>query len=195
MALYSIESEQFLGMSHHGAVTVNGESAVELSDEEVDILVNLIQENESTDVEELDLKNLYPAIYEKLREAYYNMAYDAEEMHWLWEGYYNHYYEYDDEELMAYCEKELDFSYEFKPEEYFDEDDLEDYKENPESYEDEIYDLKYEAFSEWLSDYVSGLSDDEARDFFYDHMNADLNMEGVEYSVRIPQAIINKAQQ
>ena len=195
MALYSIESEQFLGMSHHGAVTVNGESAVELSDEEVDILVNLIQENESTDVEELDLKNLYPAIYEKLREAYYNMAYDAEEMHWLWEGYYNHYYEYDDEELMAYCEKELDFSYEFKPEEYFDEDDLEDYKENPESYEDEIYDLKYEAFSEWLSDYVSGLSDDEARDFFYDHMNADLNMEGVKNSVRIPQAIINKAQQ
>ena len=34
MALYSIESEQCLGMSHHGAVTVNGESAVELSDEE-----------------------------------------------------------------------------------------------------------------------------------------------------------------
>ena len=195
MALYSIESEQFLGMSHSGGVIVNGESAVELSDEEVDILVKLIQENESTDVEELDLKNLYPAIYEKLREAYYNMAYNAEEMHWLWEGYHNGYYEYDTDELMAYCEKELDFSYEFKPEEYFDEDDLEDYKENPESYEDEIYDLKCEAFSEWLSDYVSGLSDDEARDFFYDHMNADLNMEGVEYSVRIPQAIINKAQQ
>ena len=36
MALYSIESEQCLGMSHHGAVTVNGASAVELSDEEVD---------------------------------------------------------------------------------------------------------------------------------------------------------------
>jgi hypothetical protein len=35
MALYSIESEQCLGMSHHGAVTVNGESAVELSDQEV----------------------------------------------------------------------------------------------------------------------------------------------------------------
>ena len=43
MALYSIESEQCLGMSHSGAVTVNGESAVELSDEEVDILVKLIK--------------------------------------------------------------------------------------------------------------------------------------------------------
>ena len=53
MALYSIESEQCLGMSHSGAVTVNGESAVELSDEEVDILVKLIKEKDSTDVKEL----------------------------------------------------------------------------------------------------------------------------------------------
>lgn len=194
MALYSIESEQCLGMSHSGAVTVNGESAVELSDEEVDVLVKLIKEKDSTNAKELDLEHLHPDIYEKLREAYYNMAYDAEEMHWLWEGYYNGYFEYDDEELMAYCEKELDFSFEFKPEEYFDEDDLEYYKEDPESYEDEIYDVKYEAFQKWLSDYVSGLSDDEARDFFYNHMNADLNLDDIDYTVEIPQAIIAKAQ-
>ena len=195
MALYSIESEQCLGMSHSGAVTVNGESAVELSDEEVDILVKLIKEKDSTDVKDLDLEHLYPDIYEKLREAYYQMAYDAEEIHWLWEGYYNGYFEYDDDELMAYCEKELDFSFEFKPEEYFDEDDLEYYKEDPESYEDEIYDVKCEAFQEWLSDYVSGLSDDEARDFFYNHMDADLNLDDIDYTVEIPQAIIAKAKQ
>lgn len=196
MALYSIESEQFLGMSHSGGVTVNGESAVELSDEEVDILVKLIQENESTDVEDLDLKNLYPAIYEKLREAYYNMAYDAEEMHWLWEGYDNGYYEYDIDKLMAYCEKNLDYSFEFNPEEYFEfEDEIEDYKEDPESFEDEIYDVKCQNFQEWLDGYVNGLSDDEARDFFYNHMNAGLDMDNIEYTVEIPQAIINKAQQ
>ena len=195
MALYSIESEQCLGMSHSGAVTVNGESAVELSDEEVDILVKLIKEKESTDVKELDLETLHPDIYEKLREAYYDMAYRAEEMHWLWEGYENGYFEYDDDKLMAYCEKELGFSFEFKPEEYFDEDDLEYYKEDPESYEDEIYDMKYEAFQKWLSDYVSGLSDDEARDFFYNHMDADLNLDDIDYTVEIPQAIIAKAQQ
>ena len=195
MALYSIESEQCLGMSHSGAVTVNGESAVELSDEEVDILVKLIKEKDSTDVKELDLEHLHPDIYEKLREAYYKMAYDAEEMHWLWEGYYNGYFEYDFDELMAYCEKELDFSFEFKPEEYFDEDDLKYYKEDPESYEDEINELKGEAFSEWLSDYVSGLSDDEARDFFYNHMNADLNLDDIDYTVEIPEAIIAKARQ
>lgn len=195
MALYSIESEQCLGMSHHGAVTVNGESAVELSDEEVDILVKLIKEKGTTDVEELDLENLYPDIYEKLDDAYRDMAYNAEEMHWLWEGYNNGYYEYDVYELMDYCEKNLGFSYEFKPEEYFDEDDLEYYKEDPESYEDEIEETKSEAFSEWLDDYVSGLDDDEARDFFYEHMDADLNMDDVEYTVEIPQAIINKAKE
>ena len=146
-------------------------------------------------MKELDLEHLHPDIYEKLREAYYKMAYDAEEMHWLWEGYYNGYFEYDFDELMAYCEKELDFSFEFKPEEYFDEDDLKYYKEDPESYEDEINELKGEAFSEWLSDYVSGLSDDEARDFFYNHMNADLNLDDIDYTVEIPQAIIAKARQ
>lgn len=40
MALYSIESEHCLGISHSGAVTVNGESAVELSDEAQDFLYN-----------------------------------------------------------------------------------------------------------------------------------------------------------
>ena len=89
----------------------------------------------------------------------------------------------------------INILFEFDPEEYFDsESDIEDYKEDPESYEDEINDLKYEAFSEWLSDYVEGLSDDEARDFFYHHMGVDLNMDGVEYTVGIPEAIIAKAQ-
>ena len=195
MALYSIESEQSLGISHSGEVTVNGESTVELSDEEVDILVKLIKENDSTDVEELDLEDLYPDIYSKLDEAYHDMAYKAEEIHWLREGYDNHYFEYDEDKLMDYCEKNLGFSFEFKPEEYFDEDELEDYKESPDSYEDEIYEEKNRVFSKWLDDYVNSLSDEEARSFFYDHMDADLNMDDVNYTVEIPAAIIKKAQE
>ena len=195
MALYSIESEQSLGISHSGEVTVNGESTVELSDEEVDILVKLIKENDSTDVEELDLEDLYPDIYSKLDEAYHDMAYKAEEIHWLREGYDNHYFEYDEDKLMDYCEKNLGFSFEFKPEEYFDEDELEDYKESPDSYEDEIYEEKNRVFSKWLDDYVNSLSDEEARSFFYDHMDADLNMDDVDYTVEIPAAIIKKAQE
>ena len=113
MALYSIESEQCLGMAHFGgAVVVNGESAVELSDEEVNILVQLIKEKDSTDVDELDIATSHPDLYEKLDDAYRQMAYDAEELHWLWEGYHNGYFEYDTDKLMNYCEKELGFKFE-----------------------------------------------------------------------------------
>ena len=195
MALYSIESEQCLGMAHFGgAVTVNGESAVGLTDEEVDILVKLIKENDTTDVEELDLEKLYPAIYEKLRDAYYKMAYDAEEMHWLREGYDNGYFEYDEEKLMNYCERELDFKFVYDIKKYYldDPEDLEE-GEEPDIDEDQIEEDKYEAFSEWLDDYVNGLPDKEAKSFFYNHMNADLDMDNVKYSVEIPAAIIKKA--
>ena len=196
MALYSIESEQCLGMSHHGAVTVNGESAVELTDEEVDILVKLIQEKNSTDVGDLDLETLHPDIYKKLDEAYSDMAYRAEEIHWLWEGYNNGYFEYDSEKLMDYCEKELGFEFEYDVKDYYldDPEDLEE-GEEPEIDEDMLEEDKSDAFSEWLDDYLSDLSDDEARDFFYNHMDADLNMDGVEYTVGIPEAIIAKAKQ
>ena len=196
MALYSIESEQCLGMSHHGAVTVNGESAVELSDEEVDILVKLIKEKNSTDVGDLDLETLHPDIYKKLDEAYSDMAYRAEEIHWLWEGYNNGYFEYDSEKLMDYCEKELGFEFEYDVKDYYldDPEDLEE-GEEPEIDEDMLEEDKWNAFSEWLDDYLSDLSDDEARDFFYNHMDADLNMDGVEYTVGIPEAIIAKAKQ
>ena len=186
MALYSIESEQFLGMSHSGAVTVHGESAVELSDEEVDILVKLIKEKGTTDVEELDLEHLHPAIYNKLDEAYYDMAYKAEEIHWLWEGYYGSYFEYDEDKLKEYCKANCGFSYVFNKEEngYDEDEEVDEYM---------IEDAENEAFSEWLDEYVEGLSDDEVRDFFYNHMDADLDMDNVEYTVEIPQAIINKA--
>ena len=197
MALYSIESEQCLGMAHFGgAVTVNGESAVELSDEEVNILVQLIKEKGTTDVDELDIATSHPALYEKLDNAYREMAYDAEELHWLWEGYNNGYFEYDSDELMNYCERELGFKFEYDEKDYYldDPEDLEE-GEEPDIDEDQIEEDKNDAFSEWLDDYLSDLSDDEACDFFYNHMNADLNMDGVEYTVGIPEAIVAKAKQ
>jgi hypothetical protein len=194
MSLYSIESEKVLGMSHTGEVTVDGESAVELSDDEVDILVRLIRENGTTDVEELDLENLYPSIFYKLDSAYHDMESHAEEMHWLWEGYESHYFDYDEDELIAYCKKNLGFTFEFKPEEHLDAYDLEEYQEDPEAFEDTISDLESEAFAEWLDDYVHSLSDDQLCSFFYEHMNCDLSMDPVSYTVEIPPAIIKMAE-
>lgn len=95
---------------------------------------------------------------------------------------------------MNYCERELGFKFEYDEKDYYldDPEDLED-GEEPDIDEDRIEEDKYEAFSEWLNDYVNELPDKEAKSFFYEHMNADLDMDNVEYSVEIPAAIIKKA--
>ena len=83
MAKFEIEYEQSLGLSHSGEVTAKGKSFVELTDEEVEVLVSLIREKGTTDVEILELREKHPALYDKLDEAYHKMAYKAEELHWL----------------------------------------------------------------------------------------------------------------
>ena len=187
MATFSIESELFLGMSHSGSVTINGESKVELLDEEVEILIKLIREKNSADVYDLELEKLHPQIFEKLREAYFKLAYDEEEMHWLWEGYNNGNFEYDHEELKNYCKQNCGFSFEFSELDYL--------TEQGEFNEDCFCEDEEDAFNEWLDDYLLGMTDQEQRNFFYDHMHADLVLDDVEYSVEIPEAIIKKAKQ
>lgn len=185
MAEYKIECEQFLGFSHSGSVYTSGESTVELSDEEVATLVQLMREKNTTNVEKLDLETSHPALYEKLDEAYHEMARHVEYMHWLWEGYNNGYYEYDEDELMDYCERECGFSFEYDEEDYLD--------ENGEFDEEEMGYAKSDAFRSWLDDYVTGLSDDEVDTFFTEHMDAQVEVEDVEYKVAIPDEIIQLA--
>lgn len=185
MALYSIENDTCLGISHSGAVNIESEGYVELSDEEVGKIVDLIRQKKTTNIIGLGLEEKYPDIYEKLREAYYDMAYSEEELHWLWEGYNNGYFEYNVGELMDYCEKNCGFHFEF---------DKEDYIEDGEFDEDGLNDDMFEAFNDWLDDYVTGLEDDEVKLFFYNHMNARLELDDVKYSVEIPGAIIKLAE-
>lgn len=181
MAKYKIECEQCLGISHFGAVTTGGESTVELSDEEVATLVKLIQEKNTTDVNELGIASSHPDLYAKLDKAYRDMACHEEYMYWLRNGYENGCYEYDEEELMDYCERECGFSFEC------DEDDDLD--------EDELYDAKSEAFCEWLDDYVDSLNDDDLIKFMREHMDAEVEVDDVEYTVKIPEEIIRKAKE
>ena len=60
MALYSIENDTCLGISHSGAVNVESDGFVELSDEEVVRIVELIRKEGTSDIEGLRLKELYP---------------------------------------------------------------------------------------------------------------------------------------
>lgn len=194
MALYSIESEKFLGISHSGTMTVEGESAVELSDEEVDIIVQLIKEKDTTDVDELGIEETHPDLYRKLDDAYYDMARRAEEIQWVWDAYRNHYLEYDTDELMDYCTKHCGFKFEYDPADYYL-DDPENLEEGvqPEIDEDYLHDNMCDAFDDWLDEYLHSLSTDEALAFFGEHMNADPWLDNIDYDIHIPKAIINKA--
>lgn len=182
MALYSIYNDTCLGWSHSGPVNVESDGFVELSDEEVTKIVELIRKEGTSDIEELKLEEVYPDIYKKLDDAFYEMAYNAEEKHWLMEGFLEGYYEYNTDELMAYCEENCGFVYEDDDEDATDDDD-EDY-------------AKIDYFDSWLKDYVSGLNDEEASEFLKEHMNADVNLDDddVEYQVAIPDAIIKMAE-
>lgn len=186
MAKFSIDSEQDLGMSHSGSVVAEGSGTVELSDEEVQTLVQLIREKQTTDVNKLDLENSHPKLYEKLDDAYRDVAYKAEELHWLWHGYESGYFEYDTQELMDHCKQSCGYEFQYDEEEYMDDGELD---------EDQLEEDEYENFKQWLDDYVYGLSDKDAISFFYNHMNADLDMDSVEYTVEIPQAIIDMAKE
>ncbi len=186
MALYKIENDICLGWSHSGPVNVESEGFVELSDAEVTKIVELIRKEGTSDIEELRLEEVYPDIYEKLDDAYNEMATNAEELHWLWEGYYNGYYEdYDRNELMSYCMENCGFNFEYNEEDYIEDGKLD---------EDALEYDKIEAFNEWLDDYLNGLDDEDVKDFFYNHMNADLDLDDIDYLVAIPEEIIEMAE-
>ena len=196
MAKYNIECKQFLGMSHSGSVYAEGESTVDLTDEEVTTLVELIRQKGTSDVEELDLESSHPDLYAKLDKAYHDMAVHAETMHWLWEGYENGYYEYDEDELMDYCERELDFTFEYDEDDNLNDDAELDEDDDLDDDDDEQYYAKLRAFRSWLDDYLHSLSDDEALSFMNEHMDACIEDEEVEeYTVSIPKAIIQKAKE
>ena len=187
MAQYNIWTECFLGMSHCGSVTADGSGTVDLTDEEVAKLVEMIRQCDSDDLEVLNLKDTCPEIYEKLEQAHRDAAYQAEYMHWLKEGYDEGYYGYDQEELMSYCEEECGFCFEEEPEDFMDEDG--DFDE--EAYEES----KYDAFVEWLDDYIYSLDDEKFVDFLVNHMNAEVDMSSwsEDYTVSLPPAIIEMA--
>ena len=69
MGTYDFDCSSFLGMSHCGSVTADGTGSVELTDDEVAALVALMKEKDSSDVEEIGLKEALPEIYEKLDAA------------------------------------------------------------------------------------------------------------------------------
>lgn len=182
MPIFEISSDHSLGFSHSGEVTVSGDGTVELTDEEVRQLVDLIKENDGeTDVEELELEDLYPDIYETLDEACRQVAFDAEYEHWVIEGYEGGYYE-DPDDLDERLAK-LGYKCRVDKKDFLDEDgELDEY-----SYED----AKSEDLEKWIEEKRSTVENEAS--FLANLFDICPEIDGVDYEVEIPEAIVEMA--
>ena len=169
----TINEDLCLGFSHCGSVSTTAQGEFEMPDEYVDTLVALIREHDTTDIEELQLEELHPEIYEFLNESLNEIYQHAEEAHFIRAGFsMGECYEYSDE-LIDYCERELGFEYECD--------------------EDDYMDQRRSHFEDWIGDYAKNLDDDEIIDFFYEHINNGFEYDPCEFEIEIPQQIIEMA--
>lgn len=169
MAEYEIKFNREDGWSY-GNGNIPIESAfVELSDEEVQILVDLMKQKNTYDVSALGLKESHPGIFEKLDETCDSIAFDIALAEALREAHY-----YDEEDLFLnklheYCTKNCGYT-----------------KESGD-------------FRRWLHLRASSMSCNQLGDMYNDAgidvWDDVLSFEGIEqyaYKVTIPQEIVAK---
>ena len=186
MPKFEIEVDICLGFSHCGGVYNDAYGEVELSDKEVEQLVNLMKEKESSNIEELELKTTLPEIYNKLDEAYNASACKAEEEHWLDEGYYHlECHNYEDADMIAYLKEKNAWNFEYDEEEFK--------AETGELDEEALFDAECDYLhEEALDDYLSSLNGEERYDFLRNKVGIDVDMSfsDSEYEITIPSEII-----
>lgn len=200
MPVFDIYTDISLGISHSGEVTADGTGTVELTDEEVQQLIDLIRENGGeTDVEKLELEEKYPDIYETLDEAYGDAARDAAFREWVIRGYERDYFDEPDDFMESIEEAGL---FKFEPtaeqiEQYREDMGLEDGEEiDPDELDEYLEDDKWDAFYECVNKYYKSLDEDGKIAFiekYYAEALEDWDSSDVDYVVEIPPAIIEMA--
>ena len=200
MPVFDISKSISLGISHSGEITADGTGTVELTDDEVQHLIDLIRENGGeTDVEKLELEEKYPEIYETLDDAYGDAARSAAFREWMIVGYEHNYFSEPDD-FMESAEADGLFKYEYTEEqldefkEAFDYDDNEELDQ--EALDDYFEEVKRIAFDDFIVDHYNSLDEDEKVAFiekYYAEALEDWDSSNVDYDVEIPPAIIEMA--
>ena len=169
MAQYEIKFNRLDGWSYNEASIPVEKVCVELSDEEVQTLIDLMNECGTYDVSELGLEESHPDLFNKLDEACDSLAWNTAVREALAEAHY-----YD--ELDAYCER------------------LCNYCEINCDYDESLGD-----FNRWFDDYISSMTCNALRNLYSDAnidiWDEVLSYEGIEkpeYDVLIPQSIVKE---
>ena len=145
MAEYKIECEQCLGFSHSGPVYTEGESTVELSDEEVAKIRKLVSDYTGDKGAGLMpiLENDAPELHDRIAKAAFKSIYDFYIVH----GLRNDGFMLDEADQRRNFKQDLE-SGDFNPEEYIEDSIW--YDEVPTD-EDELFNL----WEEWERDQFS----------------------------------------
>lgn len=186
MAQYSFTCERYDGYSHSGDMTSTVKGTVELSDEDVATLVKLMRESGTSDIEELELEETEPRIYNILYEACSDACFASAQIDSLLFDYYNSEYDCDKGAFIEFC-----FSLGFKLKR-----DMEEYQDSDGNFcWYKMNDFEDFEFRHWLENYLKSMSLDEAEDFFKEYIHGELEEYETDYdiSVVIPQAIIDMA--
>lgn len=186
MAQYSFTCERYDGYSHTEAMTSRVKGTVELSDEDVATLVKQMRESGTSDIDELELEETEPRIYNILYEACSDACFTSAQIDALLECYYDNVFDCDKDAFIDFCYS-LGFRLKRDKEEFLDSDG------NCCRYM--MTDFELFEFRHWLENYVKSMSLDEAEDFFKEYVNGELEEYETDYdiSVVIPQAIIDMA--
>ena len=167
-----------------------GVCKVELSDDEVQQLVALMQEYNTSDAEELELEDNLPEIYEKICDACEDVAMEIVEKDWLDSSIWHlGDSDYDEEELISHCQ------WKYGCPDFDDEDD--DEFDDEEEGKNDSEEKQYQYFDDWLRDFWKTATREEQEDLLFNYMGFD-EFElsearcGVreQYEIAIPQAIV-----
>lgn len=188
MPTFKIKTEQSLGFSHYGEVTTGGSGEVDLTDEEVRQLIDLIRKNDGEkDVEKLGLKEKYPDLYEKLDDAYSDVAINALWRFHVIDGYENGDYETPDDAIEI-AEREYGFKFEYDENDFIPEGETE-------MDEDDFIEAKSEAFYDWVDEYRKNLNENDEAMFLQTIFQMELYLDNYDYDLVIPEEIVKIAKE
>ena len=170
MAKYEIKFNRLDGWSYESGDIPVESDYVELSDEEVQTLVDLITQKGTYDVSELGIEESYPEIYNKLVETCDSIAWDVALAEAARDA---HYYDEEDtflDKLQEYCESEYDY-----------EESLGDFRR-----------WLYLLIQPWSCAQICELYENAGIELCWDVLNFS-GIERYEYNVTIPQSIVERS--
>jgi hypothetical protein len=186
MPIFKINTEQSMGFTHYGEVMIEGSGEVKLTDEEVRQLIELIRDNNGeTDIEELELEEKYPDLYEKLNGAYRDVAVDALWRYLVIDGFENGYYEEPDDAIET-AEQNYGFKFEYDENDFIPDGETE-------MDEDEFNEERNEAFYEWVDEYRKNLDEADEAMFLDEVFDIAPELDNYDYEIEIPEEIIKMA--